>query len=156
MATHIRVGIDLGTTNICVCVYDPQKQTKTVLVFPNGSRLLKSVVLVKDNTLEFGQEVPGIVYQVKRFMGVTFRDEKVMDDIKAVKYKLVPMPDGTIGIPVTFRGKDRVLSPTEVSALVFHAVKRCVCTSVGSPSPPRSPPSSPMTPRPPASPSSAS
>ena len=131
MASHIRVGIDLGTTNICVCVYDPQKQTKTVLVFPNGSKLLKSVVLFKDNTLEFGQEVPGIVYQVKRFMGAEFDDSCVQESIGSLNYTVVRKPDGTIGIPVTFRGKKQDLSPTEVSALMLHYVKRCVCKSMG-------------------------
>ena len=80
------IGIDLGTTNSCVCVYEGGEAK--VIANPEGNRTTPSVVAFKDSDIIVGQKAknqmitnPDVVYSIKRKMGTS---EKV--EVNGKKY----------------------------------------------------------------------
>jgi molecular chaperone DnaK len=115
------VGIDLGTTNSVVAVWEEGKST----VIPNaeGSRLTPSVVAyTEDGQRPVGQVArrqailnPGAtIYSAKRFIGRKWGE--VDEESKIVSYKVVKGPSDAVRFEV--RGK--LVSPEEVSAQVLR------------------------------------
>ncbi|MBC7359818.1 MAG: molecular chaperone DnaK [Desulfacinum sp.] len=115
------VGIDLGTTNSVVAVYENGKAT----VIPNaeGSRTTPSVVAY----MEDGQRLVGqvarrqailnpqaTVASAKRFIGR--RWDEVEEESKIVSYKVVKGPNDAVRFDI--RGK--LIAPEEVSAQVLR------------------------------------
>lgn len=115
------VGIDLGTTNSVVAIWEEGKPT----VIPNseGSRLTPSVVAYTSD----GQRLVGQVarrqailnpeatlYSVKRFIGRKWGE--VDEESKTVSYKVVKGPNDA----VRFEVKGKPVSPEEVSAQVLR------------------------------------
>ncbi len=115
------VGIDLGTTNSVVSVWEEGKAT----VIPNaeGSRITPSVVAYTED----GQRLVGqvarrqailnpsaTIYSAKRFIGRKWGE--VDEEAKIVSYKVVKGPSDAVRFDV--RGKP--VSPEEVSAQVLR------------------------------------
>ena len=115
------VGIDLGTTNSVVAVWEEDKST----VIPNaeGARLTPSVVAYTED----GQRLVGqvarrqailnpeaTVYSAKRFIGRKWGE--VDEESKIVSYKVVKGPNDAVRFEI--RGK--LVSPEEVSAQVLR------------------------------------
>jgi len=115
------VGIDLGTTNSVVAIWEEGKAT----VIPNseGSRLTPSVVAYTED----GQRLAGqiarrqailnptaTIYSAKRFIGRKWGE--VDEESKMVSYKVVKGPNDAIRFEI--RGK--LVSPEEVSAQVLR------------------------------------
>jgi molecular chaperone DnaK len=115
------VGIDLGTTNSVVAIWENGKAT----VIPNseGSRLTPSVVAYTED----GQRLVGqvarrqailnpaaTVYSAKRFIGRKWGE--VDEESKMVSYKVVKGPNDAVRFEI--RGK--LVSPEEVSAQVLR------------------------------------
>jgi len=80
------IGIDLGTTNSCVCVYEGGEAK--VIANPEGNRTTPSVVAFKGDEIIVGQKAknqmitnPDVVYSIKRKMGTA---EKV--EVNGKKY----------------------------------------------------------------------
>ena len=80
------IGIDLGTTNSCVCVYEGGEAK--VIANPEGNRTTPSVVAFKGDEIIVGQKAknqmitnPDVVYSIKRKMGTS---EKV--EVNGKKY----------------------------------------------------------------------
>ena len=74
------IGIDLGTTNSCVCVYEGGEAK--VIANPEGNRTTPSVVAFKDSDIIVGQKAknqmitnPDVVYSIKRKMGTSDKVE---------------------------------------------------------------------------------
>jgi len=115
------VGIDLGTTNSVVAVWEDGKAT----VIPNaeGSRLTPSVVAyTEDGQRLIGQVArrqavlnPGsTVYSAKRFIGRKWGE--VDEESKIVSYKVVKGQSDA----VRFEIRSKLVSPEEVSAQVLR------------------------------------
>lgn len=115
------VGIDLGTTNSVVAVWEEGKST----VIPNseGSRLTPSVVAYTED----GQRLVGqvarrqailnpeaTIYSAKRFIGRKWGE--VDEESKIVAYKVVKGPNDAVRFDI--RGK--LAAPEEVSAQVLR------------------------------------
>lgn len=115
------VGIDLGTTNSVVAIWEDGKAT----VIPNteGGRTTPSVVAYTED----GQRLVGqvarrqailnpaaTVYSAKRFVGRKWGE--VDAESKIVSYKVIPGPNGAVRFDI--RGKST--APEEVSALVLR------------------------------------
>lgn len=115
------VGIDLGTTNSVVAVYEGGKAT----VIPNseGSRTTPSVVAYTED----GQRLVGQVarrqavlnphatlYSVKRFIGRKWGE--VDEESKIVSYKVVKSPNEAVRFDV----RGNLIAPEEVSAQVLR------------------------------------
>lgn len=83
------IGIDLGTTNSCVCVYEGGEAK--VIANPEGDRTTPSVVAFKNGEIIVGGAAKrqmitnkDTIYSIKRLMG---SDEKVEANGKSILHK---------------------------------------------------------------------
>ncbi len=121
------VGIDLGTTNSCVAIFEGGEPK----VIPNreGTRTTPSVVAFQES----GEILVGLpakrqaiinaentIFGIKRLMGRKFNDPVVQEWRKRVPYKIVEAPNGDAHVEV--RGKR--YSPPEISAMILRKIKQ--------------------------------
>ncbi len=118
------IGIDLGTTNSCVAVFEGNEPV--VITNSEGKRTTPSIVGFVDN----GERKVGdpakrqaitnpqnTVYSIKRFMGETF--DQSAKEVSRVPYKVV----NENGYPrVDINGKK--FTPQEISAMVLQKMKK--------------------------------
>ncbi|MDO5075650.1 MAG: molecular chaperone DnaK [Bacteroidales bacterium] len=118
------IGIDLGTTNSCVSVFEGSEPI--VIANSEGKRTTPSVVaFVGDGERKIGDPAKRqaitnptkTVYSIKRFMGENF--EQVSKEIGRMPYKVVN--DG--GLP-RVQIDDRNYTPQEISAMVLQKMKK--------------------------------
>ena len=120
------IGIDLGTTNSCVCVVEGDER----LVIPNaeGARTTPSVVGFAEN----GQRLVGLlakrqgetnaentIYAVKRLIGQRFENPEVARVAASSPFKVVAGPNGDAWVHI----RDKDLSPSEVSSFILRELK---------------------------------
>ena len=128
------IGIDLGTTNSAVAIIEAGQPK--IIENVEGNRTTPSVVSVNKN----GERAVGqiakrqavtnpenTVYGVKRFMGHSFSDKEVQNDIPRVAYKLKASDNG--GVLITLGGKDS--RPEEISAMILQKIKTDVEAKLG-------------------------
>ncbi|GGV26682.1 chaperone protein DnaK [Streptomyces filipinensis] len=115
------VGIDLGTTNSVIAVWEGGEPT----VVPNseGNRTTPSVVAFTDTGERLVGQLArrqailnpkGTIYSAKRFIGRHF--DEIPDEAKAVAYDVVPGDNGE----ARFKVRDKLYAPEEISALVLR------------------------------------
>ncbi|XP_001641799.2 97 kDa heat shock protein [Nematostella vectensis] len=63
------------------------------------------------------------ISQFKRFIGRKFSDPAVQKEIPHLPYKVVELPNDSIGIQVQYLGKQEVFSPEQVMAMLFTRLK---------------------------------
>ncbi|QDG54067.1 molecular chaperone DnaK [Persicimonas caeni] len=121
------IGIDLGTTNSCVCVLDGDDR----VVIPNaeGARTTPSVVaFTEDGERLVGQlakrqaqtNAENTVSAVKRLIGKRYDDEDVQQAMRSVPYSIVESDNGDAWVAA--RGKE--YSPPEISSFVLREMKK--------------------------------
>ncbi|MCS7149625.1 MAG: molecular chaperone DnaK [Caldimicrobium sp.] len=121
------VGIDLGTTNSCVALFEGGESK----VIPNreGGRTTPSIVAFQES----GEILVGLpakrqaiinaentIFGIKRLMGRKFNDPMVQEWRKKVPYKIVEAPNGDAHVEI--RGKK--YSPPEISAMILRKIKQ--------------------------------
>jgi len=121
------IGIDLGTTNSCVCVMEGGDSR----VIPNreGSRTTPSVVAFTDK----GDVLVGHIakrqavtnpqrtlFAVKRLIGQRFQSPRVQGAITRLPFPVVSSPNGDAWLRVG----ERDYAPPEVSAIVLRSLKQ--------------------------------
>ena len=119
------IGLDLGTGNLCLGVFEGGKPT--VVVNGEGKRTTPSMVgFCKDGERKIGEAAKrqaitnpkNTVYSIKRFMGQRY--DSVKDESERVTYNVVN--DG--GYPrVDIEG--RKYTPQEISAMYIQHMKKC-------------------------------
>ena len=119
------IGIDLGTTNSCVAVFErgeskviPNKEgkntTPSVVAFTD-----KGEVLVGDSAKRQAVTNPEkTIYSIKRIMGLMFNEDKAKEAEKRLPYHIV---DRNGACAVEIAGK--VYTPQEISAKVLMKLK---------------------------------
>lgn len=134
------IGIDLGTTNSCVCVLESTdaRGVPEIVVIPNseGARTTPSVVAFT----EAGDRLVGQVAKrqattnpartitaVKRLMGQKIDDEEVLKHMGVATYEIVPDKNNDAWVQID----DRVMSPQEVSSYILLAMKEIAETYLG-------------------------
>src|SRR3989338_3169819 len=128
------IGIDLGTTNSSVAIIEAGQPK--IIENLDGNRTTPSVVSVNKN----GERAVGqiakrqavtnpenTIYGVKRFMGHSFADKEVQDDISRVAYKIKSSDNG--GVLISLGGKDT--RPEEISAMILQKIKTDVEAKLG-------------------------
>ncbi|MCI0342413.1 MAG: molecular chaperone DnaK [Planctomycetales bacterium] len=128
------IGIDLGTTNSKVAIWEGNEPV--VIANSEGSHLTPSVVSFEAS----GETKVGIaakrqavmnpkntVYSIKRFMGR--RRSEVADDEKIVPYKLAGSPDEHVRVDVV----GKLYSPQEISAMILRKVREAAEAYLGQP-----------------------
>lgn len=128
------IGIDLGTTNSAVAIIEGGQPK--IIENLEGNRTTPSVVSVnKNGERSVGQiakrqavtNPKDTVYGVKRFMGHSFKDKEVQDDIPRVAYAIKEGPSGSVLI--NLGGKDS--RPEEISAMILQKIKADVEAKLG-------------------------
>jgi len=137
------IGIDLGTTNSCVCVLEgiDARGKPEIVVIPNaeGARTTPSVVAFTDS----GDRLVGQVARrqaptnptrtisaVKRLMGQKFDAPEVLEHKKVATYDIVPDHKNDAWVSVQAGVK---MSPPEVSSFILVAMKEIAETYLGEP-----------------------
>ncbi len=118
------IGIDLGTTNSCVAVFEGNEPV--VIANSEGKRTTPSVVgFVKDGERKVGDPAKrqaitnpkNTVYSIKRFMGETY--EQCAKEVTRVPYSV----SNEGGFPrVDIEG--RKYTPQEISAMILQKMKK--------------------------------
>ena len=121
------IGIDLGTTNSCVAVYE--NGNARVLENAEGHRTTPSIIgytddgeiLVGDVAKRQAVTNPkNTLFAIKRLIGRRFDDVEVQRDISIMPFKIVKSPNGDAWVNV----KDKEMAPPQVSAEVLKKMKK--------------------------------
>ena len=128
------IGIDLGTTNSCVCVMEGS--TPKVIENAEGARTTPSIVAFTDD----GERLVGqpakrqgvtnperTFFAIKRLIGRTFDDPMTKKDMGLVPYKIVKAANGDAW--VTADGKQ--YSPSQISAFTLQKMKETAEAHLG-------------------------
>ncbi|MFJ3811137.1 molecular chaperone DnaK [Streptomyces sp. NPDC090073] len=126
------VGIDLGTTNSVIAVWEGGEPT----VIPNseGNRTTPSVVAFTDTAERLVGQLArrqailnpkGTIYSAKRFIGRHY--DEISDEAKAVAYDVVPGDNGE----ARFKVRDKLYAPEEISALVLRKLAEDASKQLG-------------------------
>ena len=130
------IGIDLGTTNSCVAVYENGKY----VIIPNaeGQNTTPSVVAYNDKGEALVGKVaknqavtnPGkTVYGVKRLIGRKATDKEALDFKKVAPFDVFANKNGDAWVKVG----DKEMSPQEVSARILEKMKKSAEDYLGQP-----------------------
>ena len=119
------IGIDLGTTNSCVSVFEGNEPT--VIANSEGKRTTPSVVaFVEGGERKVGdpakrQAVTNplrTIYSIKRFMGESY--DQVQKEIARMPYKVVRGENNTARV----EADGRQYTPQEISAMILQKMKK--------------------------------
>ncbi|MDZ8226510.1 Hsp70 family protein [Nostoc sp. ChiVER01] len=131
------LGIDLGTTNSAIAIWEPDTGQARVLSNSEGDRLTPSVVMFDSQTNQpiVGKSALGfitthpsqVIYSVKRFMGCTFRDERVRIDQTQVTYTIAEMQQSKVAVRVG----EEIFTPPQISAEVLRKLKKDAEATLG-------------------------
>ncbi|WP_392482757.1 Hsp70 family protein [Nostoc sp. C110] len=131
------LGIDLGTTNSAIAIWEPDTGQARVLSNSEGDRLTPSIVMFDTQTNQpiVGKSALGfitthpsqVIYSVKRFMGCTFRDERVRIDQTQVTYTIAEMQQSKVAVRVG----EEIFTPPQISAEVLRKLKEDAEATLG-------------------------
>jgi molecular chaperone DnaK len=128
------IGIDLGTTNSAVAVIEAgapkiveniegnRTTPSVVAIAKNGDRLVGQ--LAKRQSVTNPQNT---IYGVKRYMGHSFTDKEVQNDLTKVAFKIDKDAQGGAMIKLG----EKVYRPEEVSAMILQKIKTDVEAKLG-------------------------
>ena len=120
------LGIDLGTTNSCMCIMDG-KDPK-VLENREGARTTPSMVAFTSKGERLvGQPAKrqavtnptGTLFSIKRLIGRRYNDKMVERDKALMPYKIIPGDNGDAWVEVA----DKKYAPSQISAYVLQKLK---------------------------------
>ena len=122
------IGIDLGTTNSCVSVFEGGQSR--VIENVEGSRTTPSIVAYQDD----GETLVGVaakrqavtnprntLYAIKRLIGRRYDEKEVQKDIGLMPFSIVKADNGDAWLSVL---DNRRLAPQQVSAEVLRKMKK--------------------------------
>ncbi|MBD2341626.1 Hsp70 family protein [Calothrix sp. FACHB-156] len=131
------LGIDLGTTNSAIAIWEPDTGKARVLSNSEGDRLTPSVVMfdIQKNQHIVGKSALScitshpseVIYSVKRFMGCTFRDERVRNDQTQVTYTITEMQQSKIAVCIG----EEIFTPPQISAQILRKLKEDAEATLG-------------------------
>lgn len=119
------LGIDLGTTNSLIAIFDSQSG-KATCISKNNSNTVPSVIYFSDESYLVGQEAKkkmisdpkNGIYSVKRLMGKTYSDLKSHLDF--FNYELIDSGEEQL---IKVRIKDKFYNPIELSSSILKELK---------------------------------
>lgn len=127
--SRVAVGLDLGTCQSCVAVY--QNERVEIIANEQGNRTTPSVVSFSDTERLVGDGAKNqasmnptnTLYDVKRLMGKRFNDADVQEAIKQLSYKVIDDGNNRPQIVVSYQGEEKKFYPEEVSAMVIGKMR---------------------------------
>jgi molecular chaperone DnaK len=120
------IGIDLGTTNSCVAVFEAGKSK--VIENSEGARTTPSIVAYANDEILVGASAKrqavtnpkNTIYAAKRLIGRKFKEKAVQKDIDLMPYEIIENKNGDAWVRA--QGKD--LAPPQISAEVLRKMKK--------------------------------
>ncbi len=131
------IGIDLGTTNSCVAVFESSDSAK-IIENQEGDRTTPSIVAYTDDgEVLVGQSAKrqavtnphNTLFAFKRLIGRKYDENVVQRDMDIMPYKIIKAKNGDAWVQAG--GKD--LSPPEISAKVLQKMKQTAEDYLGAP-----------------------
>lgn len=128
------IGIDLGTTNSAVAIIEGG--SPKIVENIEGNRTTPSVVAIAKNgdrlvgQLAKRQSVTNpqnTIYGVKRYMGHSYSDKEVQNDLSKVAFKIEKDSNGGALVKLG----DKTYRPEEVSAMILQKIKSDVEAKLG-------------------------
>jgi molecular chaperone DnaK len=129
--TKMIPGIDLGTTNSAIAIWDSKEKNPTILPNREGRKLTPSVVtfdpdsratIVGEPALDRMIPDPGnVIYSVKRYIGLSFRNES--EEIRHYQQTVTYSIEEALQQKVIVRACAHILRPEDVSKEVLHKLK---------------------------------
>ena len=119
------IGIDLGTTNSCVSVFEGNEPV--VIANSEGKRTTPSIVaFMKDGERKVGDPAKrqaitnpkNTIFSIKRFMGETY--DQVQKEIGRVPYEVKRGDNNTPRVDID----GRLYTPQEISAMILQKMKK--------------------------------
>jgi len=129
------IGIDLGTTNSCVSVFEGGDVAK-IIENQEGDRTTPSIVAYTADEVLVGQSAKrqavtnphNTLFAVKRLIGRKFDDKVVQQDMKLMPYKIIKAANGDAWVKVD----NKELAPPEVAAKILQKLKQTAEDYLGS------------------------
>ena len=130
------IGIDLGTTNSCVAVFEGGGNAK-IIENQEGDRTTPSIVAyTNDDEVLVGQSAKrqavtnphNTLFAVKRLIGRKFAEDVVQQDLDLMPYKIVKAGNGDAWVKVG----NKELAPPEVAARILQKLKQTAEDYLGS------------------------
>ena len=122
------IGIDLGTTYSCVGVMRGGRVE--ILANDQGNRITPSYVAFNGEERLIGDaaknqaasNTENTIFDIKRLMGLPFKDASVQRDIKRLPYNVINRK-GNPAVKVEFAGEEKIFTPEEISSMVLTKMK---------------------------------
>jgi heat shock 70kDa protein 1/2/6/8 len=132
----VAIGIDLGTVNSCVGVW--QNGKVDIIANECGNRITPSYVSFTADERLIGDAAKSAiasnpsntVFDAKRLIGKKYSDSQVQSDMKHFSYKVVDKQDKPT-IEVVFRGETKQYSPEEIGAMILGKMKEIAEAYIG-------------------------
>ena len=130
------IGIDLGTTNSCVGVW--QNDRVEIIANDQGNRTTPSYVAFTETERLIGESAKNqsainsknTIYDAKRLIGRKFNDEGVKEDINHFVYNVVN--DGNCPkIEASYKDELKQYSPEEISSMILVKMKEIAESYLG-------------------------
>ena len=131
------IGIDLGTTYSCVGCWQHGKVE--IIANDMGYRTTPSYVSFGDEERLIGGAAKNMVamnpentvFDAKRLIGRSFKDEHVQKDIKTWPFNVVEDSNGKPAINVNYRGESKTYRPEEISSMILIKMKEIAESYLG-------------------------
>jgi len=130
---EIIIGIDLGTTNSCVCYWS----NNNVIIIPDekGNKTIPSYVSYTNVSRYVGVEAKNqslinsnnVYYEVKRLMGKTYTDPDILREKNLLSYKIGPDTNNQIILHSDLNDA-KTFTPEEISAVILTKLKLMAST----------------------------
>jgi molecular chaperone DnaK len=122
------IGIDLGTGNSCVSIYEGNEVT--VITNSEGKRTTPSVVCIKNGEIKVGDSAKrssvtlptNTIYSIKRLIGKRFEEVSNL----SLPYNVVNS-NGRAAVDID----GKIYSPEEISAMIIQKMKKTAEDYVG-------------------------
>ncbi len=132
----VAIGIDLGTTNSCVGVW--QNGKVEIIANECGNRTTPSFVsftaderLIGDSAKSSAANNPqNTVFDAKRLIGKNFDDPDVQSDMKHFSFNVISKENKPY-ISVDFRNEKKEFSPEEIGGMILSKLKETAEAYIG-------------------------
>ena len=131
------IGIDLGTTNSCVGIWQHEKVE--IIANDQGDRTTPSFVAFNQEERLIGAPAKNqaamnpvnTIYDAKRLIGKQYSSPEVQSDMKSFSFKVAEGSGGTPMIKAQYKDEDKEFKPEEISAMVLGKMKEVAETYLG-------------------------